>query len=58
MVSKFLRRCPAIDGEIGYVDAPIWGAASEFIQDRFQTKGSAVPTRFETIDLPELYQQG
>lgn len=55
---SFLRNCTAIDGDYGYIEASMWGPQSEFTDKLFMKKGSLLPTRFETIDLPELFQNG
>ena len=52
---KYLRKSFAIEGEYGYVEAPMWGAESDLKKDLFRTSGSKLPTRFETIDLPEIF---
>jgi len=50
-----LRKSDAIEGEYGYVEAPIWGSARNITSDLFKPYGVKLPTRFETIDLPELH---
>jgi len=53
--TEYLRECPAIEGEYGYVEAPMWGAESDLQSNLFRKSGSSLPTRFETIDLPEIF---
>ena len=53
-----LRTCPAIEGEYGYVEAPMWGSESQFTKELFRDNGASLQTRFETVDLPYIYQQG
>lgn len=36
MIKKHLRTCDAIDGEYGYVEAPIWGRTSQISDQIFQ----------------------
>jgi len=41
----------------GAITAAVWGRTSEITTDLFKKDGARQPTRFKTIDLPELHQQ-
>ena len=56
--SKYLKECTAIDGAYGTTTASIFGSVNDLKGGIFTNSGAKQPTRFETIDLPELFQQG
>ena len=53
---NYLRKCDAIEGEYGYVVAPIWGRTYHITGTLIPPMGAKHPTTFNVLDLPEFYQ--
>ena len=56
ILQKNLKTCKALDdGEYGTIKAQVFGPLNEMTGKIFKSSGAPQPTRFEVLDLPELF---